>query len=281
MATQPSEMSFSVSDGAAASSTTAPPRTGSSPAARNLVSPSFHRMVRDLVRFNREARGAGGPQRQRPVPRRVPRRAGGYSRALRGAADRAPGLGGVVGRPGADVGVPRELPGRVLRQPRHVRAARPAALAHRRRGLGPLRRAPDRAARPRRIRLSTPVRSDRARWPRRGGGAAGGEPERFDEVVLATHSDQALAMLADPSPRRARGARRDPLPAATTWCSTPTARCCRGAGARGRAGTSTSQDEPAGRTTVTYHMNRLQSLRARPRVLRDAEPRRARRSRRR
>ena len=28
---------------------------------------------------------------------------------------------------------------------------------------------------------------------------AGGEPIAFDEVILATHSDQALAMLAEPS----------------------------------------------------------------------------------
>ena len=31
-------------------------------------------------------------------------------------------------------------------------------------------------------------------------------------------------------------------------------------------------DEPAGRTTVTYHMNRLQSLRAERELLRDAQP---------
>ncbi|MEM7480218.1 MAG: FAD-dependent oxidoreductase [Acidobacteriota bacterium] len=51
----------------------------------------------------------------------------------------------------------------------------------------------------------TPVR-----WIRRGdretGGAgitvraAGREPERFDQVILAVHSDQALRLLADPSP---------------------------------------------------------------------------------
>ena len=50
-----------------------------------------------------------------------------------------------------------------------------------------------------RIRLSTPVErvqrlSDRVFITPRGG-----EPEEFDHVVLACHSDQALAMLADPS----------------------------------------------------------------------------------
>ncbi|MEI6219303.1 MAG: FAD-dependent oxidoreductase, partial [bacterium] len=50
-----------------------------------------------------------------------------------------------------------------------------------------------------RIRLSTPVErvqrfSDRVKVT-----PCGGEPEEFDHVVLACHSDQALAMLADPS----------------------------------------------------------------------------------
>ncbi|MEI6824771.1 MAG: FAD-dependent oxidoreductase [Desulfuromonadales bacterium] len=50
-----------------------------------------------------------------------------------------------------------------------------------------------------RIRLSTPVElvqrlSDRVIVTPRGG-----EPEEFDHVVLACHSDQALALLADPS----------------------------------------------------------------------------------
>jgi predicted NAD/FAD-binding protein len=50
-----------------------------------------------------------------------------------------------------------------------------------------------------RIRLSTPVElvqrlSDRVIVTPRGG-----EPENFDHVVLACHSDQALAMLSDPS----------------------------------------------------------------------------------
>jgi predicted NAD/FAD-binding protein len=50
-----------------------------------------------------------------------------------------------------------------------------------------------------RIRLSTPVE-----WVQRCGERVtvtprGGVPEEFDHVVLACHSDQALAMLADPS----------------------------------------------------------------------------------
>lgn len=57
--------------------------------------------------------------------------------------------------------------------------------------LGPLREA---------VRLGTPVRSIR----RTGDGAEltlpDGTIERFDDVVLALHSDQALALLADPTP---------------------------------------------------------------------------------
>jgi predicted NAD/FAD-binding protein len=52
-----------------------------------------------------------------------------------------------------------------------------------------------------RIRLSSPVEAV-TRQP--GGGVSilirGRDPETFDAVVLACHSDQALAMLADPSP---------------------------------------------------------------------------------
>jgi predicted NAD/FAD-binding protein len=52
-----------------------------------------------------------------------------------------------------------------------------------------------------RLRLDTPITAitrheDHVRLTPRGG-----EPERFDEVVLATHSDQALSMLADASDR--------------------------------------------------------------------------------
>ena len=67
-------------------------------------------------------------------------------------------------------------------------------------------------------------------------------------------------MLADPSRGRARGARRDPLPANEVVLHTD-----RSPAAAPPAGLGElelpPQDEPVGRTTVTYHMNRLQSLR--------------------
>lgn len=51
-----------------------------------------------------------------------------------------------------------------------------------------------------RIRLSTPVRSVRRHPDHVEVAPANGPAERFDHVVLACHSDQALALLADPSP---------------------------------------------------------------------------------
>ena len=51
-----------------------------------------------------------------------------------------------------------------------------------------------------RIRLNAPIASIR-RFPDRAEvQPVGAPPERFDQVVVAAHSDQALRMLADPSP---------------------------------------------------------------------------------
>jgi len=52
-----------------------------------------------------------------------------------------------------------------------------------------------------RIRLSTRVRSVRRHPDRVEVRTANGTTERFDHVVLACHSDQALELLADPSPQ--------------------------------------------------------------------------------
>ena len=89
----------------------------------------------------------------------------------------------------------------------------------------------------------------------------GGEPEPFDEVVLATHSDQALALLADASDAERRLLGAIPYQANEAVLHTDTSILPR----RRRAWASWNYhlpDTPTGRTTVTYHMNRLQSLRA-------------------
>jgi predicted NAD/FAD-binding protein len=110
-----------------------------------------------------------------------------------------------------------------------------------------------------RLRLSTPVArierfADRVEvTPERGG------PECFDEVIVAAHSDQALAMLADPSPAEAEVLAAIPYQANDVVLHTDASLLPR----RRRAWASWNfhlQDEPAERTTVTYHMNRLQTL---------------------
>jgi predicted NAD/FAD-binding protein len=113
----------------------------------------------------------------------------------------------------------------------------------------------------RRLHLSTPVES----ITRDDDGvlvkARGREPQRFDEVVLATHSDQALGLLADASDREREILGAIPYQRNQAALHTDARMLPR----RRRAWASWNyhlQPEPADRATVTYHMNRLQSLQA-------------------
>ena len=65
-----------------------------------------------------------------------------------------------------------------------------------------------------------------------------GQVDRFDAVVVATHPDQALAMLAEPTDRAARGARAPWRTPPTPRSCTPTPACCRDSRAPGRRGTT-------------------------------------------
>jgi hypothetical protein len=91
------------------------------------------------------------------------------------------------------------------------------------------------------IRLATPVQRvfrDGAGccWPTTRDG------EEFDQVVLACHSDQALAILGEDGQRRPSGACWAPSATSpTTPCCTPTPRCCRASAACGRPGTTCRQ----------------------------------------
>ncbi|HEX5619441.1 MAG TPA: FAD-dependent oxidoreductase, partial [Solirubrobacteraceae bacterium] len=112
-----------------------------------------------------------------------------------------------------------------------------------------------------RIRLSTPVHTIERFEDRVEVTPAGGEPEAFDEIVIAAHADQALAMLADPTPAEREILGAFPYQANEAVLHTDRRLLPR----RRRAWASWNYHLPPagsapGPATVTYHMNRLQSL---------------------
>ncbi len=87
---------------------------------------------------------------------------------------------------------------------------------------------------------------------------AGAEPERFDHVVIATHADQALAMLGDATRASASSWARSRTSRTRRFCI-PTPACYRGGARVGELELPPAR-RPRARTTVTYHLNRLQRL---------------------
>jgi predicted NAD/FAD-binding protein len=117
-----------------------------------------------------------------------------------------------------------------------------------------------------RVRLRTPV----AAIHRHAGHVTvvprAGEPERFDEVILATHSDQALELLADATPREHEVLGAIPYQRNVAVLHTDRRLLPR----RRRAWASWNYhllDGAAGPPTVTYDMSRLQALRSDARYL--------------
>ena len=256
VAAQPSDMSFGVSDGGDFE------YNGSSPnglfAKRaHLVTPWFHRMIADLVRFNRNARtllaaGGEGPSLGHWLDE------GGYSRAF---VERliVPQASAVWS---AD---PRQMwtfPARFLVDffANHGMlgfAKRPQWQTV----TGGSRAYVDAVTRPwaDRLRLETPITAISRHDDHVLVTPRGGEAERFDEVVLATHSDQALSLLADASDREHEILGAIPYQANEAVLHTDRGMLPR----RRRAWASWNYHllpEPTGMTTVTYHMNRLQAL---------------------
>jgi predicted NAD/FAD-binding protein len=265
VATQPSRMSFSVSDDAGSFEYSGTPR-GVFAQRSHLSNPRFLRMLRDLLRFNREAAALAAR-----------------------APDAGPSLRDLLADGDYSDWFVRRL---IVPQAAAVWSADPEQLwsfpagflaaffaNHGMLGFrdrprwrtvtGGSQRYVERLTRPfaDRIRTSTPVRAVTRHPDYVEVAAAGCGAERFDEVVIATHSDQALALLADPSPREREilGAipyRRNEAVLHTDASLLPRRRAARASwnfhlgelGADGRAAA-----DPGG-TRLTYWMNNLQSL---------------------
>ncbi len=261
VATQPSSMSFSVSDEDGDFEYSGASPNGLFAKRRHLATPWFHRMLADLVRFHRAARellrsDAPGPslghwlEQQRfsqPFVQRliVPQASAVWSadpsqmwsfpaRFMVEFFDNH-GMLGFTDRPGW-----RTVSGGSARYVEALLSRFDGALR-----LGSPVREVTRAA----------VVSDDA------DSLARGEPERHDEVVLATHSDQALALLDDATDREHELLGSIPYQRNQAVLHTDVRMLPR----RRRAWASWNYHllkAPEARTTVTYHMNRLQSLRA-------------------
>ena len=195
VATQESSMSFSVRDEAAGLEYNGTSVTALFAQRRNLVRPAFLGMVRDILRFNREAPALlDGPGDELTLAELLDR--GRYGRAFREHYIVPMGAAIWSTSPAAMLGFPARFFVRFLHNHGMLTVdQRPVWRTIR----GGSRQYVDRLIAPfrRRVRLDTPVQ-----WVRRRRQFAivkprGHDAEHFDAVFFACHSDQALALLAD------------------------------------------------------------------------------------
>ncbi|MHB1539047.1 MAG: NAD(P)/FAD-dependent oxidoreductase [Solirubrobacteraceae bacterium] len=263
---QRSDMSFGVSDGRGEFEYSGASPNGLFANRRHLLTPRFHRMLAELVRFNREARAL--------LASRIP----GVHEPHRG-----PSLGDWLAELGfSEAFVQRLIVPQVSAvwsaDPRQMWSFPAAFLCEFFDNHGMLRlrdrprwmtvtggstRYVEALTRPwrDRLRLSTPVDSVRRAEGHVEVRARGRDPERYDEVVFATHSDEALRALADPSDREREVLGAIPYLRNEAVLHTDVAMLPR----RRRAWASWNYhllEQPRQLPTVTYHMNRLQSLRS-------------------
>ncbi|MEA2198224.1 MAG: uncharacterized protein QOJ25_2275 [Solirubrobacteraceae bacterium] len=253
--TQASNMSFSVSDGRDFEySSTSLAGLFANP--RHLTSPRFLRMLADVRRFQRDAREllrseGDGPSLREYLEQRA------YSREF---VDRliVPQAAAVWS---AD---PRQMwtfPARFMAE--FFENHGMLALRGRpnwRTVAGGSHRYVERLIAPfsERVLLSRPVTAIRRLADHVEVTARGHEPQRFDRVIIATHSDQALVMLADPSDREREILGAIPYQGNDVVLHTDRRLLPR----RRRAWASWNYhlDSDGGASSVTYHMNRLQRL---------------------
>lgn len=256
VASKPTEMSFSVKCERSGLEYNGTSLNGVFAQRRNLVRPAFHRMLRDILRFYRGARELLDDGDERLTLGEY-LRTRQYSRAF--IDWHIVPMGAAVWS--ADPVALLEFPARTFarffdnhgflqlsdRPPWRV------VCGGSRSYVAPLTR-PYRDQ----IRLRTPVRAIR-REPRRVVVVTDAGAEIFDHVVLATHSDQSLALLADPSEREreilgAIGYQRNEAVLHTDDSVLPRRR---------RAWAAWNYhllDRAGGPVAVTYNMNILQGL---------------------
>jgi predicted NAD/FAD-binding protein len=258
--TQPSEMSFSVHCERTGLEWASRGLNGVFAQRRNLLRPSFRRMLREILRFNREAKDLLDTRDEKVT-------LGDY---LAGAGYSSEFVGRYIIPMGAAIW--SADPSEFLSFPARsfVRFFHNHGLLDRKDRIrwrvvtGGSQQYVDALTAPfkDRIRTGMPVRSLRRGLDRVGVETRDGQIWPFDRVVLALHSDQALRMLADPSEleRRVLGAIRyqeNQVVLHTDRSVMPRLH---------RAWASWNYRiprEPRGRVSVTYHMNRLQRLHSR------------------
>ena len=256
--TQPSSMSFSVRNETSGLEYSGSTLNGLFAQRRNLLRPSFHRMLADILRFNRQAplllQGSWNPTLGEALA------AHGYSPQF--IRDYLVPMGAAIWStdPARMLGFPARFFVRFLANHGMLsiddrpqwRVVRGGSARYVEKLVAPFRD---------RIRTGAPVESLR----RQPGGvmvrARGAAPERFDCAFVACHADQALALLADPS-----DAEREVLGAIgyqenEAILHTDTALLPR---ARRAWAAWNSHVLPGGRgVALTYNMNVLQGLTAR------------------
>jgi predicted NAD/FAD-binding protein len=254
---QPSDMSFSVRCEASGLEYEGSGWNGLLARRRNALRPAFWRMLRDIVRFYREApRTLAGPDDGTTLGEFLER--GRYSRAF--VEQHLVPMASAVwsARPETLPDFPLRFLVRFLENHGFLRIeGRPQWLVV----PGGSRRYVERLVAPfrARIRLETPV----VRLARVADGVLvrtlQGEQELYERVIVATHSDQALRMLADATPREreilgAFAYQPNDVVLHTDTRLMPRSR---------RAWASWNVHRapvPSSLPTVTYWMNRLQSL---------------------
>ena len=237
--TQPSEMSMSVRDEATGLEYAgALGLRGLFPTGRNLRRPGFLRMLTEIPRFHRRARalleqpaGAAGDQTLRDFLAD-----GGFS-AYFCRHFMEPLVAAVWS---CDPEVALDYPARYLFEfLAHHGMLSVTGSPQWRTVIGGSREYVARvAAGLDEVRLGTKVTSVRETADAVEVTDGNGVTTSYDAVVVATHPDQALAMLAGPDAGAARGARRDPVLRQPRPAAHRHLRCCRAPRRRRRRGTS-------------------------------------------